>query len=44
MGGRACGRGQLNSAAFAEGNAATPKFERFEGTTTDGSREPTSWR
>jgi hypothetical protein len=31
-----CGRGQLNSAAFAEGNAATPKFERFEGTTTDG--------
>jgi hypothetical protein len=31
-----CGRATINSAAFAAGNAATPKYDRFEGTTTDG--------
>lgn len=31
-----CGRAQLNSAASTAGNVANPKFERFEGTTTDG--------
>jgi hypothetical protein len=32
-----CGNGQINSAQFAAGEAANPKYERFEGTTTDGT-------
>lgn len=31
-----CGRAQINSAQFAAGEAASPKYERFEGTTTEG--------
>lgn len=31
-----CGRATINSAQFAAGEAATPKYERFEGTTTEG--------
>ena len=31
-----CGRAQLNTANSAEGNAATPKYEQFEGTTSAG--------
>jgi len=32
-----CGNAQINSAQYASGQAATPKFERFEGLTTDGT-------
>jgi len=32
-----CGNAQINSAQYATGQAATPKFERFEGLTTDGT-------
>jgi hypothetical protein len=31
-----CGNGRINSAQFAAGEAASPKYERFEGTTTNG--------
>ena len=31
-----CGRATINSAQFAAGEAANPKYERFEGTTTEG--------
>src|SRR5262245_18271891 len=31
-----CGNGRIKSASFAAGQAPNPKFERFEGTTSDG--------
>ena len=31
-----CGRARINTASSAVGNAADPKFEQFEGTTTEG--------
>lgn len=31
-----CGRAQINSANSSAGNAATPKYEQFEGTTSEG--------
>ncbi|MHC1768751.1 MAG: hypothetical protein AB9869_31460 [Verrucomicrobiia bacterium] len=31
-----CGRARINTASSAAGNAADPKYEQFEGTTTEG--------
>jgi len=31
-----CGKGRLNSAKLAAGEAASPKYDRYEGTDTDG--------